>query len=145
MTENSDSDLYDDILCQDRDKNVSDSVIDINDLYDNIHNPEVAETALNKVEVLFCFHAPLGNDRHLSDHGLGAPVLPLDALLHGGQRGRRHLPLLRLPLELLLDQAVQASRPLSHAADVQGELSLNLMISQRVELKTRLDKPQGQS
>ena len=52
MTENSDSDLYDDILCQDRDNNVSDSDIDINDLYDNIHNPEVAETALNKVEVL---------------------------------------------------------------------------------------------
>ena len=52
MTENSDSDLYDDILCQNRDNNVRDSDIDINDLYDNIHNPEVAETALNKVEVL---------------------------------------------------------------------------------------------
>ena len=41
-------------------------------------------------------------------------------------------PLLRLPLTPLFDQAVQAGRPLTHAVDVQGELSLKLMISQRL-------------
>ena len=50
MSENNDSDLYDDIICQDKENNVSDA--DISDLYDNIHNPLVTETALRKVQTL---------------------------------------------------------------------------------------------
>ena len=52
--------------------------------------------------------------------------------LDGSQGGHLHYsPLLRLSLTPLLGQAVQAGRLLTHAVDVQGELSLNLMISQR--------------
>ena len=48
-----DSDLYDDILCQqDTENNHQSGDIDISDLYENIHNPQVAETALEKVETL---------------------------------------------------------------------------------------------
>ena len=54
MTEDYDeSDLYDDILCQqDQENNLQTGDVDINDLYENIHNPEVAETALEKVKTL---------------------------------------------------------------------------------------------
>jgi len=43
-------DLYDDIFDQNKDQHYAEA--DINDLYENIHNPEVAETALDKVKGL---------------------------------------------------------------------------------------------
>jgi len=43
-------DLYDDIFDQNKDQQYADA--EISDLYDNIHNPEVAETALEKVKGL---------------------------------------------------------------------------------------------
>ena len=43
-------DLYDDIFDQNQDTPYAEA--DIDDLYGNIHNPEVAETALDKVKGL---------------------------------------------------------------------------------------------
>ena len=81
---------------------------------------------LDKIEPILLVHLLFGNHRHLSNEVFGTLVLPLDAVLDPGHGGLLLIPTFRLPLVLLLDQLVQPARPLTHAADVQGELSVNL-------------------
>ena len=55
--ENSDIDLYDDIFVQNKENNYDES--DLDDLYGNIHNPEAAETAVQKLMTLTKDHEKL--------------------------------------------------------------------------------------
>ena len=50
-----DSDLYDDIFVQSEDKSFNHEE-DLDDLYGNIHNPEIAESAVQKLKTLTSDH-----------------------------------------------------------------------------------------
>ena len=85
------------------------------------------EDVFNKIEPTSLRRVLFRNHRHQVS---GSPVLLLDALPDLGDGGLLLISSLLLPLVLLLDQPVQPSRPLSHAADVQAELSIDLLMSE---------------